>query len=52
MEIENVDIIDGTPLIDIKPYVPEMDRVDNYRIGWLTKHIKGMKSKNSDERFK
>ena len=52
MEIENVDIIDGTPLIDIKPYVPEMDRVDNYRIGWLTKHIKEMKSKNSDERFK
>jgi tRNA (Thr-GGU) A37 N-methylase len=36
IEIANVDIIDGTPLIDIKPYVPEMDAPENCKIGWLT----------------
>jgi len=25
LEIENVDILDGTPLLDIKPYVPDFD---------------------------
>jgi tRNA-Thr(GGU) m(6)t(6)A37 methyltransferase TsaA len=49
--IENIDIIDGTPLLDIKPYVREMDGVNHNRIGWLSKYIKEMKSKNSDKRF-
>jgi len=52
LEIENVDIIDGTPLLDIKPYVPEMDEVANSRIGWLSNHIKDIHSKKSDQRFK
>ncbi len=52
LEIENVDIIDGTPFLDIKPYVPEMDRANNYRNGWLSKYTKEMKSKYSDKRFK
>jgi tRNA-Thr(GGU) m(6)t(6)A37 methyltransferase TsaA len=51
LEIENVDIIDGTPLLDIKPYVQEMEGVNHYRIGWLSNYIKAMKSKNSDKRF-
>jgi len=52
LEIENVDIINGTPLLDIKPYVREMEGVNNFRIGWLSKYSKEMKSKNSDNRFK
>ncbi len=40
LEIENVDIIDGTPLLDIKPYIPDMDEVNHLRIGWLSKHVK------------
>jgi tRNA-Thr(GGU) m(6)t(6)A37 methyltransferase TsaA len=31
----NVDIVDGTPLLDIKPYIPE-DRQRVERIGWLS----------------
>ena len=50
--IENVDIIDGTPLLDIKPYVQEMEAVENLKIGWLEKHTSKFKSKLSDERFK
>ena len=52
LEIENVDIIDGTPLLDIKPYVPEMDKVDSSRIGWLSKHTQDIYAKKSDQRFK
>jgi len=34
LEIEGVDVLDGTPLLDIKPYVPEFDiRLDG-RVGW------------------
>jgi tRNA-Thr(GGU) m(6)t(6)A37 methyltransferase TsaA len=52
LDIENVDIIDGSPLLDIKPYVPDMDEVDCSGIGWLSKHTKEIHSKKSDQRFK
>ena len=52
IEIENVDIVDGTPLLDIKPYIQEMNEVDQYKIGWLSKYKNEIKSKNSDDRFK
>ena len=34
LEIGEVDIIDGTPLLDIKPYVPDFDIRQNVRAGW------------------
>ena len=52
IEIENVDIVDGTPLLDIKPYVPDMDEVGLSKIGWLSKHIKEIHTRKSDKRFK
>ncbi len=51
LEVEGVDIIDGTPLLDIKPYVPRFDNRRAERIGWLSKRIAGMRSKKSDNRF-
>ena len=33
--IRDIDIVDGTPLLDIKPYVPEFDRHKAVKIGWL-----------------
>jgi len=33
--IEDVDILDGTPLIDIKPFFPQFDNRELERIGWL-----------------
>ncbi|MDD2761748.1 MAG: tRNA (N6-threonylcarbamoyladenosine(37)-N6)-methyltransferase TrmO [Methylomonas sp.] len=50
--IRNVDILDGTPLLDIKPYVPEFDAQTNVRIGWLEKAGKQVISRKSDDRFK
>jgi tRNA-Thr(GGU) m(6)t(6)A37 methyltransferase TsaA len=34
LEIEGVDVLDGTPLLDIKPYVPEFDIRAETRTGW------------------
>ncbi len=34
LEIEGVDMLDGTPLLDIKPYVPDFDVRENVRVGW------------------
>jgi len=35
LKVLGIDVLDGTPLIDIKPYVPEFDRREEVRIGWL-----------------
>jgi tRNA-Thr(GGU) m(6)t(6)A37 methyltransferase TsaA len=44
LSIQNVDIVDGTPLLDIKPYVPEFDHQVNIEIGWLKKNIEKLKN--------
>ena len=38
-----VDMIDGTPLLDIKPYVKHFDSRENVISGWLDKHFKNGK---------
>ena len=49
--VENVDILNGTPLLDIKPYVPEFDHHCAERVGWL-KLAKGeVQDKKADDRF-
>ncbi len=35
-----VDMLDGTPVLDIKPYVKHFDSRDNVKSGWLDKHFK------------
>lgn len=35
-----VDILDGTPLLDIKPYVSHFDSRKNVKNGWIDKHFK------------
>ena len=49
--IENIDIVDGTPLLDIKPYVPEFDIAEERRIGWLSEKAKKVHKVKADERF-
>ncbi len=34
LEIEGVDMLDGTPLLDIKPYIPDFDAQTDVRPGW------------------
>jgi tRNA (Thr-GGU) A37 N-methylase len=34
LHINNVDILDGTPLLDVKPYTAKFDRIETMRNGW------------------
>ncbi|MFX1345417.1 MAG: tRNA (N6-threonylcarbamoyladenosine(37)-N6)-methyltransferase TrmO [Promethearchaeota archaeon] len=38
--IDNIDILDQTPVLDIKPYVSQYDNVKSTKIGWLKGRIK------------
>ena len=49
--VRGLDILDGTPLIDIKPYVPEFDVFEVDRIGWLERHIERLRETRDDGRF-
>ena len=52
LRVENVDILDGTPLLDIKPYVPEFDQYPAERVGWLAREKEKVRHKRSDSRFR
>ena len=51
LEIGDVDILDGTPVLDIKPYVPEFDAYPHESSGWFAGKLSGISEKRSDERF-
>jgi tRNA-Thr(GGU) m(6)t(6)A37 methyltransferase TsaA len=51
LHIANLDILDGSPLLDIKPYVPDFDAPMNARAGWLEAIQGRVKSAKSDARF-
>ena len=51
LHIADVDILDGTPLLDIKPYVPEFDHREQIKIGWLEKNVKKLSDSKDDGRF-
>lgn len=51
LHIEDVDIIDGTPLLDIKPYVPDFDWRPAERTGWLEGKSRNADRHRSDGRF-
>ena len=52
LHILDVDMLDGTPLLDIKPYVPTFDIRSDARAGWLEQSQEKSTSLKSDQRFK
>lgn len=50
--VKGIDILDGTPLLDIKPYVDQFDVVQNSVSGWLKASDEEIRAKRSDERFR
>lgn len=52
LNLENVDIVDGTPVLDVKPYIPSFDQPQNVRVGWLEGNGEHAKTKRSDDRFR
>ena len=51
LHIQDVDILDGTPIIDIKPYVPKFDCKETTKIGWFTDKISKLEMTTDDGRF-
>ena len=51
LHIKDLDMIDGTPLLDIKPYVPEFDVQEVTKIGWLEKNVHKLPTLKDDGRF-
>ena len=51
LHIKDIDIVDGTPLLDIKPFVPEFSPEDIIKKGWLEKNIRKLPESKDDGRF-
>lgn len=51
LHIRDLDILDGTPLLDIKPYIPKTDCNPDARIGWLEGKEKRFSTMKADDRF-
>lgn len=51
LRIADVDMLDGTPLLDLKPYVPFLDDRPDPRIGWYADRADRLSSVRSDNRF-
>jgi len=51
LHVSDLDILDGTPLLDIKPYIPEFDYRQEARLGWFERNIVEARRAKSDQRF-
>jgi tRNA-Thr(GGU) m(6)t(6)A37 methyltransferase TsaA len=51
LQVVDVDVVDGTPLLDIKPYVPEFDVREVDHIGWIGKKAEKIGEVVDDGRF-
>ena len=52
LHISGVDMVDGTPLLDIKPYFPDVDAHQTAKLGWMGDKLKKEgKTKSADSRF-
>ena len=54
VDVSNINVLNKTPLLDIKPYVPQLyeDTIEELKIGWFEKNHQKAKSQKSDNRFK
>jgi len=51
IDIEDVDMLDGTPLLDIKPYVPAFDDRAGAEVGWFQERLERLPRTVADDRF-
>ncbi|MFO7833151.1 MAG: tRNA (N6-threonylcarbamoyladenosine(37)-N6)-methyltransferase TrmO [Halohasta sp.] len=52
LAVSGVDVVDGTPLVDIKPFVPQFDVPDDTAAGWVDETEAGVESTTADDRFR
>ena len=46
LDVEGIDVLDGTPLLDIKPYVPDFDIKTDVRAGWYENRPAGKQGRS------
>lgn len=51
LRFEGTDMLDGTPVLDIKPYVPAFDARQTDRIGWFASKLDQLLNKRADDRM-
>jgi tRNA-Thr(GGU) m(6)t(6)A37 methyltransferase TsaA len=51
IDVSGVDLLNNTPIIDIKPYIPDFDEHKDVKIGWYGKNPKRQKLVLADDRF-
>ncbi len=49
--VQGIDILNGTPLLDVKPYIAAFDAVQQSRSGWMKGSDEDVANKKSDRRF-
>lgn len=52
LHFEGNDMVDGTPILDIKPYVPAFDVRQTDRVGWFAAKLDQLPGKCSDDRMR
>ena len=52
LTVRGVDVLDGTPLLDVKPYVPDFDGYEDAESGWLDATSKTPDDVSADDRFR
>ena len=52
LQVQDIDVVDGTPLLDIKPYIPVFDAPKVDRIGWMENKAGAVDQVVDDGRFK
>jgi len=51
LHVCDVDIVDGTPLLDVKPHIPEIEPEGPYALGWFSNRVRRLGTARSDDRF-
>lgn len=51
VHLRGVDVLDKTPLLDLKPYIESFDYVEKSRSGWMQGSREEVAKKRSDSRF-
>jgi tRNA-Thr(GGU) m(6)t(6)A37 methyltransferase TsaA len=51
LTVKDIDVVDGTPLLDVKPYIPEFDIRKVDQTGWIGKRTREIEGTVDDGRF-
>lgn len=51
LTVSGIDVVDRTPLLDVKPFVPEFDVPSETETGWMDASPSTVRSQRADERF-